>query len=509
MQLIKQAKTWAATIVGVSTLAIGMNAQAQVATYTIPVVVHVLYNNANVNTVTTPARIVGALNRTNQLYQGKIAAGVLDGMANLQGALSVEFKLAQKKPDGSATTGYEAIKPTPTTWATDAGSYIPNITAKYNWDSTKYLNIYVVEQVASNGMSGVAWMPSEQPNDPAYNAVFIDYRAFGGAGDTIWKRYEAVLAHEVGHSMNLKHTFGHNGNTGVTCGNDGIADTPTTWGKYEQDVTVSTTLYACGNWTNVENVMDYTRTQTMFTKGQLAAVEQTLKGTTWSRNNLWTAANLTATGLAGASGGTPTALTSGVSQSVNLASASQKLYTIAVPSGTTSLNVNLSGGTGDGDIYTKFGSAPTTTTYDLASNGSTNTEAISVANPSVGTYYVLVDAYAAVSNASLVATVNKAPALLSGVAQSVTLALNQSKLYSITVPAGKTSITVALSGGTGDGDLYTKFNQAPSTTVYDQKSDGNTNTEQIVINTPQAGTYYVMVYGYAAVNAASVLATVK
>lgn len=99
--------------------------------------------------------------------------------------------------------------------------------------------------------------------------------------------------------------------------------------------------------------------------------------------------------------------------------------------------------------------------------------------------------------------------LVSGTAQSVSLATNASKLYYITVPAGRTSLTFTLSGGTGDGDLYARMTTAPTTTSFTRKSDGSTNTETITFNAPAAGTYYLLVNAYATVSGASVRATVR
>jgi Zn-dependent metalloprotease len=90
---------------------------------------------------------------------------------------------------------------------------------------------------------------------------------------------------------------------------------------------------------------------------------------------------------------------------ITLAASASKTYTIVVPAGKTSLKFNLSGGTGDGDIYAKLGAAPTATVYDKKSDGSTNTETITFTAPVAGTYYVMVKAYAAVSGATLLATI--------------------------------------------------------------------------------------------------------
>ncbi|MCV2421803.1 M4 family metallopeptidase [Paucibacter sp. DJ2R-2] len=100
-------------------------------------------------------------------------------------------------------------------------------------------------------------------------------------------------------------------------------------------------------------------------------------------------------------------LTKGVAKTgISLAKGGKLTYTLVVPAGAKNLTFKLSGGTGDGDIYLKFGSAPTTTSFELKSDGSTNTETITVAAPKAGTYYLLLNAYAAVSGASLVANHN-------------------------------------------------------------------------------------------------------
>ncbi len=101
-----------------------------------------------------------------------------------------------------------------------------------------------------------------------------------------------------------------------------------------------------------------------------------------------------------------TPLSSGVTVSgINLATSATKLYSIVVPSGKSYLIFKLSGGTGDGDIYAKFGTAPTTTSYSYKSAGSSNSETITIRKPSAGTYYLLLNAYSDVVGTSLTATI--------------------------------------------------------------------------------------------------------
>ena len=94
-------------------------------------------------------------------------------------------------------------------------------------------------------------------------------------------------------------------------------------------------------------------------------------------------------------------LENGVAQT-NLSGASgdQLNFTMAVPVGATNVNFLMTGGTGDADLYVKFGSAPTTSSYDCRPYKSGNEEICSSANDN-GTYYVMLDGYTSFSGVSL------------------------------------------------------------------------------------------------------------
>ena len=72
-------------------------------------------------------------------------------------------------------------------------------------------------------------------------------------------------------------------------------------------------------------------------------------------------------------------------------------YSHVTPAGATAMRFSLSGGTGDADMYVKFGSAPTTTSYDCMSAGATTTESCTINGAKQGTYYVLIKGYTAYS----------------------------------------------------------------------------------------------------------------
>lgn len=89
----------------------------------------------------------------------------------------------------------------------------------------------------------------------------------------------------------------------------------------------------------------------------------------------------------------------------------------------------------------------------------------------------------------------------------ISVATGASKMYTIAVPSGRTSLTIKTSGGTGDADLYVKLGSAPTTSSYTRASDNTGNTESITISSPTAGTYYVMVYGYSSATGVSLTAS--
>lgn len=70
-------------------------------------------------------------------------------------------------------------------------------------------------------------------------------------------------------------------------------------------------------------------------------------------------------------------------------------------------------------------------------------------------------------------------------------------MYKITVPAGASNLRFVTSGssGSGDVDIFAKFNALPTVASYDAKSDGPTTAETISFASPKAGTYYLLMYG--------------
>lgn len=80
---------------------------------------------------------------------------------------------------------------------------------------------------------------------------------------------------------------------------------------------------------------------------------------------------------------------------------SSQYFIMDVPAGATDLSFETVSSDPDADLYVKFGSQPTTSSYDCRSWTSSSNEICSFASPSTGTYHVLVYAYSSFTGLSL------------------------------------------------------------------------------------------------------------
>ena len=83
-----------------------------------------------------------------------------------------------------------------------------------------------------------------------------------------------------------------------------------------------------------------------------------------------------------------------------------------------------------------------------------------------------------------------------------------SSTYSVTVPAGTTSLVFNIAGGTGDADMYVRLGAAPTTTTYTCRPYASGNAETCTFTNPTAGSvYYVNVRAYSAYSGVTLKAT--
>lgn len=72
--------------------------------------------------------------------------------------------------------------------------------------------------------------------------------------------------------------------------------------------------------------------------------------------------------------------------------------------------------------------------------------------------------------------------------------------YTWDVPSGVTTLTVTISGGSGDADLYMRLGAQPSTTSYDCRPYLNGNNETCTFSNPGAGTWHIGIRAYSTFN---------
>ncbi|MBA8885207.1 pre-peptidase C-terminal domain-containing protein [Dokdonella fugitiva] len=209
--------------------------------------------------------------------------------------------------------------------------------------------------------------------------------------------------------------------------------------------------------------------------------------------------------VTGGGGGGGNVLQNGVAVTGLAATTGNKLnYTMVVPAGATNLKFVTSGGSGDGDLYVKFGSAPTTSSYDCRSWVSGNSETCNITTAQAGTYYVMINAYSTFSGMSLTGSYSTGggggggTTLTNGVPVTGLAASsgNWTSDYTLVVPSGATNLKFQISGGSGDADLYVRLNSAPTTSSYSCRPYLSGNNESCTWSAPTPGTYHVRIRAY-------------
>jgi Pregnancy-associated plasma protein-A/Secretion system C-terminal sorting domain len=241
----------------------------------IPVVVHVLYNTAAQNI--SDAQIASQIAVLNADFRklNTDANLVPAAFSSLAADCEFSFCMAQQTPTGAATTGIIRKSTTKTSFNADTDDAKSATSGSATWDATKYLNIWVVPSIISNGMSGILGY-AQFPGGPAStDGVVIAYQYFGTTGTaTAPFNKGRTGTHEVGHWLNLYHIWGDD-NTSCS-GSDLVGDTPNQGDENYGCPTFPTS--SCSNGANGDmfmNYMDYTNDACMymFTAGQKARMQ--------------------------------------------------------------------------------------------------------------------------------------------------------------------------------------------------------------------------------------------
>ena len=226
----------------------------------IPVVVHVLYNNAaeNISDDQIKSQII-ALNRDFRRNNAD-SVNTPDRFKDVAADVQVEFALATADAKGAATTGIVRKQ-------TGAKYFTNDDKIKFSfqggddaWDSRYYLNIWVGDLSTLLGYSSI---PGAAAN---VDGVVINYTAFGTINVGSPYNMGRTAVHEVGHWLGLKHIWGD-----TYCGDDLVGDTPKQ-GNFTTGCP-NTFRSSCDNGDLGDmymNYMDYTNDACMnlFTQGQ-------------------------------------------------------------------------------------------------------------------------------------------------------------------------------------------------------------------------------------------------
>lgn len=266
----------------------------QTVSYTIPVVFHVIHLNGIENI--SDAQIHDQMRIINEDYQKRNAdtAAVIPFFKPIAADCEIEFKLAKLDPNGNCTNGITRHVDSRTL----TGGH--NVKEIVHWPSHQYLNIYVCTQAA--GLAGHALVPSAADTISNWDGIVISHDYVGDIGTGDPSR-SVVLTHEIGHYLNLYHTWGGNNVPGYpylpvgdanNCNfDDDVTDTPNTIGWS----TCNLAHQSCGSLDNVQNFMEYAYCPAMFTTGQKLRMHAALNSPIAGRNNLVSPANLLATGV--------------------------------------------------------------------------------------------------------------------------------------------------------------------------------------------------------------------
>lgn len=200
----------------------------------------------------------------------------------------------------------------------------------------------------------------------------------------------------------------------------------------------------------------------------------------------------------GGSGGGSTGgeLTNGVAETgISGATGAEVRYTLDVPSTASTAEFVMSGGTGDADLYVRFGSQPTTATYDCRPYKSGNAETCSV-TAQAGTYHVMLRGYSAFTGISLTGSFAGGGSNGdSGSEANLSASSGNWAGTGSTTISSASDLEVSISGGTGDADLYVRSGAAPTTSSYDCRPYKSGNTETCSLS-GVSGTYHWGVRAY-------------
>lgn len=253
----------------------------------IPVVFHVVFQNASENISST--RLTDQLAVLNADYRktNTDISNVPTAWQGIAADMEIEFCLATIDPSGNPTTGINRVSTTVSSFTTDDDVKFTSQGGTNAWDKNKYLNIWVCD--LSGGILGYAQFPG---GPAATDGVVLNYRYTGTTGSSAPYNKGRTGTHEVGHWLNLKHIWGDDGSS--CSGSDNVSDTPNQADENYTCHSPGTVITDACSTTSPGimwmNYMDYTddACMYMFTTGQKTRATAAMNGSRVNlKNNSW------------------------------------------------------------------------------------------------------------------------------------------------------------------------------------------------------------------------------
>ncbi|MFT5758647.1 MAG: vibriolysin [Alteromonadaceae bacterium] len=180
----------------------------------------------------------------------------------------------------------------------------------------------------------------------------------------------------------------------------------------------------------------------------------------------------------------------------------QQFYSLEVPAEATNLQFNTIGGSGDADLFVKFAAKPTLDSYDCKSTTPTSDESCDISGLQQGTYFVMVEAWNEINDVSLTGTytVGDVVVPIDRIENINSISKGNWQRYTQELVAGYKKLTVTISGGSGDADLYLRHGAESTTSAYDCRPYQSGNNEVCNIDSPEVGTWHIDVRGWSTSN---------
>lgn len=254
---------------------------------TIPVVVHIFHQGGPENI--SDAQVQSQIQVLNEDYR-KLPGTNGDGNGV---DTEVQFCLARVGPNGECTNGIVRINSPLADHQSFQRTMLKQISG---WDNTRYLNIYVVQDI-DNG-SGTLGYSSYPDGPPEEDGFVVLHDAFGTMGTAqAPQNLGRTASHELGHWLGMYHTFQDGCGTDVCTTGDLVCDTPPVAAPHFGCPASANTCSNDAPDVNdlVDNYMDYTNDacKSMLTAGQRDRAQNMLQ---LFRYDIWQPANVLATG---------------------------------------------------------------------------------------------------------------------------------------------------------------------------------------------------------------------